>query len=107
MLNSDGSLFRAIESNCFCAAKRIEECDHDGISIQVLSAVPGTGFNYEKKAEQTRRVAQFLNDDIAEVVKNGNGRFVGKLKLLWTVRPSQRFDTTLLWRIVLVLLNIT
>jgi hypothetical protein len=39
--------------------------------------VPGSGFNYTKKPENTLRVAQFLNDHIAQVVKDGNGRFVG------------------------------
>ena len=39
--------------------------------------MPGIGFNYEKKAEHALRVAQFLNDHIAKVVSEGNGRFVG------------------------------
>ena len=78
MLNSDGSFFRAIDENCYCASTRIEECDRDHIKIQVLSAVPGTGFNYDKKAENANRVAQFLNDHIAQVVADGNGRFIGE-----------------------------
>lgn len=77
MRNSDGSLFRAIESNCFCAATRIEECNKDNVTIQVLSTVPGSGFNYEQKPSSTNRVAQFLNDHIAQVVRDGGGRFVG------------------------------
>ena len=87
MLNSDGSLFRVVEKNCFCAATRIADCDKDQINIQVLSAVPGTGFNYDKKPENALRVARFLNDHIAGVVTEGQGRFIA----LGTV-PMQQVD---------------
>jgi len=87
MRNPDGSLFRAIQSNCTCPSVRIAECDKDNVSIQVLSTVPGSGFNYERKAENALRVAKFLNDHIAEVVRDGGGRFLA----LGTI-PMQNVD---------------
>lgn len=47
------------------------------MDIQVLSTVPGIGFNYWAKPEDALEVAQFINDDLAKVVKEGRGRFIG------------------------------
>ena len=88
MMNSDGTVFRVVEENCWSPSRRIAECDLKGVSIQVLSTVPGIGFNYNVPATDALIVAQFLNDHIAEIVKSYPTRFVG----LGTV-PLQ--DTTL------------
>lgn len=37
MLNSDGSIFRVVEENCWSATKRIEEMDEKKVSVQVTS----------------------------------------------------------------------
>ena len=87
-MNSDGTVFRVVEENCWSPSRRIAECDLKGVSIQVLSSVPGIGFNYNVPATDALIVAQFLNDHIAEIVKSYPTRFVG----LGTV-PLQ--DTTL------------
>lgn len=77
MLNSDGSLFRVVEQNCWCGTKRIEECDEKSVTIQVLSTVPGIGFNYKFPATDALVVAQFLNDHLHGVIKANPTRFVG------------------------------
>lgn len=77
MMNSDGSLFRVIEQNCWCGKKRIEECDEKNVSIQVLSTVPGIGFNYNFPAQDALVVAKFLNDHLSGVVRENPSRYIG------------------------------
>jgi aminocarboxymuconate-semialdehyde decarboxylase len=77
MLNSDGSLFRVVDENCWSPFSRIEECDDKNVTIQVLSTIPGTGFNYTVPAADALVVAEFLNDHIRDVVKENPKRFVG------------------------------
>ncbi len=68
--------FREIESNCWDGNKRIEECNHHGVNIQVLSTIPVL-FNYWAKPEHTLEIAKFLNDHIAETVNRFPDRFMG------------------------------
>lgn len=72
----DGKSFRDIEANCWDPARRIEECEANGIRVQVLSTVP-VMFSYWAKPEHGHDVARFLNDDIAESVRSHPKRFVG------------------------------
>ena len=76
-LKDDGTVFRVVEKNCWCPLARIAECDKSGVTMQVLSTVPGIGFNYGKPVEQAIVVARFLNDHIAEVVRQHPDRFMG------------------------------
>lgn len=69
-------VFREIEENCWNPARRLEECDRDGVAVQVLSTVPVL-FCYWARPEHTDDVARFLNDHIAEVVRRHPARFVG------------------------------
>jgi len=68
--------FREIESNCWDAGKRIEECNTHGVHVQVLSTIP-VMFNYGIKAQDCLEISKFLNDHIAEVVTLHPQRFVG------------------------------
>jgi len=77
MMNSDGSLFRVIEQNCWCGKQRIVDCDEKNVTIQVLSTVPGIGFNYNFPAKDALVVAEFLNDHLSGVVKENPSRFIG------------------------------
>ena len=36
----DDRRFREIDDRCWSAARRIEDCDRDGVDVQVLSTVP-------------------------------------------------------------------
>ena len=72
----DDKFFREIEDNCWSAEKRIHECDHYHVNVQVLSTVP-VMFNYWAKPKDCLKLSQFLNDHIAEIIHNYPKRFVG------------------------------
>ena len=70
------TFFRAIESNCWDAGTRMEECDGHGVDLQVLSTVP-VMFSYWAEPAHTHDIARFLNDDLAQTVADHPDRFVG------------------------------
>ena len=76
MILDDGKFFREIEDNCWSAEKRIDECDHHHVDVQVLSTVP-VMFNYWAKPQDCLELSMFLNDHIADIVKRFPKRFVG------------------------------
>jgi aminocarboxymuconate-semialdehyde decarboxylase len=76
MVRDDGRFFRDVEANCFDASARLQECDRDGVGVQVLSTVP-VMFSYWAKPEHGADVAAFLNDDLAATVAAHPDRFVG------------------------------
>src|SRR4051794_12372369 len=76
MGRDDGKFFREVGSNCWDPAKRIEECDSHGVSVQVLSTVP-VMFSYWARPQDGAEVARFLNDHLAGVVADNPKRFVG------------------------------
>ncbi len=76
MVRDDGKFFRAIDANCWDSAVRLEECDQEGVRVQVLSTVPVL-FHYWAKPQDAWITAQFLNDHIAEIVIHNPKRFVG------------------------------
>lgn len=76
MVGDDGKFFREVESNCFDASVRIREMDATDVDVQVVSTVP-VMFSYWTKPADGLDLAQFINDDIAEVVRCNPRRFVG------------------------------
>lgn len=76
MLKDDGTFFREIESNCWDASARIEDCKRSGVNIQVLSTVP-VMFSYWAEPLHALDLSRYLNDDLAKVVKSNPSRFVG------------------------------
>ncbi|MCW3103359.1 MAG: 2-amino-3-carboxymuconate-6-semialdehyde decarboxylase [Bacteroidetes bacterium] len=76
MMRDDGKFFREIEDNCWSAEKRIHECDHHQVDVQVLSTVP-VMFSYWAKPDDCLNLSMFLNDHIAEIVQRYPKRFVG------------------------------
>jgi aminocarboxymuconate-semialdehyde decarboxylase len=69
-------VFREITDNVWDPKRRIEEMDSAGVSMQVLSTVP-VMFSYWAKPGDTLDLSRFLNDHIAEVVRENPSRFVG------------------------------
>ncbi|MEQ8521388.1 MAG: amidohydrolase family protein [Vicingaceae bacterium] len=72
----DDKFFREVEDNCWSAEKRMEECDHQHVDVQVLSTVP-VMFSYWAKFKYCLELSEFLNDHIAEIVERYPKRFVG------------------------------
>jgi aminocarboxymuconate-semialdehyde decarboxylase len=69
-------VFREITDNVWDPKRRIEECDRDGVSMQVLSTVP-VMFSYWAKPADALDLSRRLNDHIAEVVRHHPKRFAG------------------------------
>ncbi len=69
-------VFREIGDNVWDPARRIEDCDRDGVTMQVLSTVP-VMFSYWAKAADALDLSRRLNDHIAEVVRAHPNRFTG------------------------------
>src|SRR5206468_3005114 len=69
-------VFREITDNVWDPKRRIVEMDAAGVSMQVLSTVP-VMFSYWARPKDALDLSRFLNDHIAEVVRENPNRFVG------------------------------
>ena len=85
MMKGD-KLFRVVEPNCFEPSVRLQEMEDTEVSIQVLSTIPVL-FNYWAKPADGLETSRFLNDHLAETVRQHPNHFIG----LGTV-PLQDID---------------
>jgi aminocarboxymuconate-semialdehyde decarboxylase len=76
MVRDDGKFFREIEDNCWSAEKRITECNHHHVDVQVLSTVP-VMFSYWAKPHDTAELSRFLNEHIANIINRFPKKFIG------------------------------
>lgn len=76
MVLDTGKFFREVEDNCWSAEKRMHECDHHHVNVQVLSTVP-VMFSYWAEPQHCLDISMFLNDHIADIVNKYPKRFVG------------------------------
>ena len=86
MLKKGGAAFRKVDCNCWNHQKRIQECDSTSVDVQVLSTIPVL-FSYWAKDDEGLTLSKFLNNHIAEFVRDEPNRFIG----LGTI-PMQNTD---------------
>jgi len=72
----DGKGFRNVTQNCWDPTCRLHDCATEGVGTQVLSTIPVL-FYYWAQAAHALETSRFLNDHIAQVVKDHPGRFRG------------------------------
>jgi aminocarboxymuconate-semialdehyde decarboxylase len=72
----DDHAFREVQSNLWDARQRMNECDRDAVSVQVLSTVP-VMFSYWARPGDALDLAMRLNDHIASVCHEFPHRFAG------------------------------
>jgi aminocarboxymuconate-semialdehyde decarboxylase len=70
------SFFREIKPNCWEAEVRELECQKHKVDVQVLSTIP-VMFSYWAKPQDGLEISKFLNNHIAEIVREKPKRFVG------------------------------
>ena len=82
--NADGSanmmkgekFFRRIQPNCWDAETRIADYERFNTQVQVVCTIP-VMFSYWANAKDTRALAEFLNDDIAELCERYPQNYLG------------------------------
>lgn len=72
----DGKFFRTVEENCWSPRHRIDDCERQGVAVQVLSTVP-VMFSYWARPTDGADLSRLLNEHIADVVREHPQRFVG------------------------------
>ncbi len=84
MVNSKGEVQRVIEDDAYDAKARLKACDHDGVSMQVLSPTPMMIPDYVENAQDAGEICKILNDDNARLVNEFPDRFlaIGALPML-------------------------
>jgi aminocarboxymuconate-semialdehyde decarboxylase len=73
-------VFREITDNVWDPERRIEECDRDGVSMQVLSTVP-VMFSYWAKPTDALDLSRRLNDHIAGMPAPSNDSRTGDIRM--------------------------
>lgn len=84
MKNQDGSanmmqgdkFFRRIQPNCWDPQTRIKDYEKFNTQVQVVCTVP-VMFSYWANAKDTKALAEYLNDDIAQLCKDYPKNYLG------------------------------
>lgn len=72
----DEKPYRQVSDACWVAERRLEEMDRAGIELQALSPMPEL-FGYWIETGAANDLVRHVNDAIALLVSEGQGRFVG------------------------------
>lgn len=71
-----GKVYRTVPETCWAASKRVEAMAESGVSTQVLSPMPEL-LSYWLPTKDAAVLCAHLNDEIARMVADGAGRFMG------------------------------
>jgi aminocarboxymuconate-semialdehyde decarboxylase len=71
-----GRHFRSITDQCWDPARRLEDMEADGVSLQVISPIPIT-FSYGLDADAVADLSRVQNEWIAGIVRDHPSRFAG------------------------------
>ncbi|NKM56408.1 amidohydrolase family protein [Rhizobium anhuiense] len=72
----DEKPYRTVSDACWVAERRLEDMDHCGIKLQAFSPMPEL-FGYWIETNAANDLVRHVNDAIAALVAEGEGRFVG------------------------------
>ncbi|KJF70054.1 amidohydrolase family protein [Agrobacterium arsenijevicii] len=72
----DDKPYRTVSDACWVAERRLEEMDRTGIRVQALSPMPEL-FGYWIDKDAANDLTRHVNDAIAALAVEGEGRFVG------------------------------
>ncbi|MBX7153718.1 MAG: amidohydrolase [Bacteriodetes bacterium] len=86
MMRDDGVFFREVQQNCWDAEYVLRDMDEHNVDVMVLCTIPVL-FNYWAKSHDCLEWSEFLNNHLADVVKQYPKRFIA----LGTV-PMQDVD---------------
>jgi aminocarboxymuconate-semialdehyde decarboxylase len=71
-----GKVYRTVSDCCWSAARRVADMPAMGVAVQALSPMPEL-LSYWLAAADARQLLRFINEEIAGMVAESNGRFVG------------------------------
>lgn len=72
----DEKPYRTVSDACWVAERRLEEMDKTGMRLQALSPMPEL-FGYWIESQAAYDLTRYVNDTIAALAAEGEGRFVG------------------------------
>lgn len=98
MVNSNGKILREIGENSYDGKVRALECDHHGVTMQVLSPTPMMIPDYVDDAGDAAEICKILNDDNLRLVSEFPDRFtaIGALPMRYpdlAIKEMQRIKS--------------
>ena len=72
----DGKVYRTVSDCCWSAARRLADMPAMGVAVQALSPMPEL-LSYWLAAADARQLLRYINEEIAAMVAESGGRFVG------------------------------
>lgn len=75
MVDSRGEVQRVIEDNAYDGKARVSDCDHYGVTMQVLSPTPMMIPDYVDNEKDAAEICKILNDDNARLAAEFPDRF--------------------------------
>jgi aminocarboxymuconate-semialdehyde decarboxylase len=76
MMKADGTFFRAIDAQCWDPREILRHMDRHGVKLMALSTVPVL-FYYWAEPAHTHEWSQYINNHLATIQRDYEGRFVG------------------------------